>query len=426
MFHSRRDAMRLEVAGLPGAAREELARVDQELFRIWNLGDNALLAWSHADAGILVLSVRHYAIAESIHARDDHGAAMQDAAGYINEILAGPKHLAPDEFARVCGTFDSAPHAVRCALPAGDTRVGEAISEMVRCYGVSLVRNRAVVLLDAVAFSLRSPLDQMSMLNSLAYSVNSAYGQLLTKGIEIDFARTTTGDGFYIWNRATTPEANTELYKLMMLLLADNAIAQGKARSPWVPKLRAAFHVGEHYEFHQVEGLNPTNFSYIVGQVTVDLQRMVEHALPGQILLGDFVAPLGDAGSGRTIRHDTLAFVENTAATLEQLAGLDISGGRIRDIRCYLTGFRAAGGNYLVNRYRLVDKHGTTRAVYNAKINIHRESAEPVFLGLQSEDLGAFKASRVESLGPLQVASVSASASAPQSTLLSRPPRLAS
>jgi hypothetical protein len=64
---------------------------------------------------------------------------------------------------------------------------------MVRCYGVSLVRNRAVILLDAVKFSLQPPLDQMAMLNSLAYSVNSAYGQLLSKGIQIDFARTTTG-----------------------------------------------------------------------------------------------------------------------------------------------------------------------------------------------------------------------------------------
>ena len=54
---------------------------------------------------------------------------------------------------------------------------------MVRAYGVSLVRNRAVMLLDAVEFSLQSPLDQMAMLNSLAYSVNSAYGQLLSKDI---------------------------------------------------------------------------------------------------------------------------------------------------------------------------------------------------------------------------------------------------
>ena len=38
------------------------------------------------------------------------------------------------------------------------------------------------------------------------------------------------------------------------------------------------------------------------------------------------------------------------------------------------------------------------RTVYNAKINIHRAGTKPIFLGIQSEDLGAFNASKVESL----------------------------
>src|SRR5262249_55913962 len=149
------------------------------------------------------------------------------------------------------------------------------------------------------------------------------------------------------------------------------------------------FHVGEHYEFHQVDGLNPTTFSYIVGKVTVDLARMLESARPGQILLGDFVTQLDGTGTGLPIRYDTLAFVENTAATLGQLCGLDISGGRIANIRCYLTGPRL-GGQYMVNRYYVRDKHATTRVVYNAKMNIHRDRAEPIYLGIQHAGLGAF------------------------------------
>ncbi len=96
--------------------------------------------------------------------------------------------------------------------PGGDVDT-ELISDLVRRYGVSLVRGRAVVLLDAVEFSRHSPLEQMAMLNSLAYSVNSAYRQLLSKDIQVNFARTTTGDGFYIWNRAKTVDANNALYK---------------------------------------------------------------------------------------------------------------------------------------------------------------------------------------------------------------------
>src|SRR5262249_27081919 len=157
------------------------------------------------------------------------------------------------------------------------------------------------------------------------------------------------------------------------------------AQNPWVPKLRAAFHVGEHYEFQQVDGLNPTTFSYIVGKVTVDLARMLEGALPGQILLGDFVTQLDATGTGLPIRYDTLAFVENTAATLGQLRGLDIAGGRIRNIRSYLTGPPMGGGQFMVNRYYIRDKHRTTRVVYNAKINIPREKAEPIYLGIRHD-----------------------------------------
>ncbi len=86
---------------------------------------------------------------------------------------------------------------------------------------------------------------------------------------------------------------------------------------------------------------------------------MIERALPGQILLGDF---------------------------------------RIDNIRCYVTGKSLGGGRYMANRYHIVDKHGTTRTVYNAKINIHRANAEPTFLGIQSEELQSFAAARVDSL----------------------------
>src|SRR5258705_8927064 len=330
--------------GLAPQAREEIARLDDALYTLWNLGDNVIIAWTFKGQEVRFLSVRHYAIPEAIHASLPHQEGMTDTVKFINSLLSGPKFLVPEVFERACGVFDAKPEIINVHFRIEYDLDIELISSLVRRYSVSLVRGRAVVLLDAVELTLRSPLDQMSMLNSLAYSVNSAYGQLLTKGIKINFARTTTGDGFYIWNRATTPEANVELYKLMMMVLADNAIAQRKARSSWVPKLRTAFHIGEHYEFHQVEGLNPTTFSYIVGQVTIDLSRMIERALPGQILLGDFRIETIEEKTRRKIRYDTLDFVETTAATLEQLRGLDISGGSIDDIRCYLTGASSGGG----------------------------------------------------------------------------------
>lgn len=263
----------------------------------------------------------------------------------------------------------------------------ELVNSLVTRYGVSLVRERAVLLLDAVGFSLRSPLEQVAMLNSLSYSVNSAYRQLLSGDVQINFARTTTGDGFYIWNRARTVAANIALYELMMLILADNAIARRKAKRFPVPELRAAFHVGEHYEFYQVEALNPTTFGYIVGQVTIDLSRLIEKGLPGQIILGGFSIDVLEAETGKVGRLETLDFVARTVAILDKLEGLVVGGDRIEKIRCYLTGQRVPGGSFLVNRYDIRDKHGMSRPAYNAKINIYREQVEPIFLGIQHKDL---------------------------------------
>ncbi len=391
-------------AGTEGSApslspriRDALARLDQALFAIWDLGDNVLLAWTHDDGALRFLAVRHYAIAEAVHSSPSQPDQKNNASGFVNDVLSGSKHLAPDRFRQVCREFGTDPQVLNVDFRVGTDVDIELINELVRRYSVSLVRGRAVVLLDAVEFSLQSPLDQMAMLNSLSFSVNSAYRQLLSKEIDVNFARTTTGDGFYVWNRATSPGANVELYKLMMLILADNAVAQRKARSEWVPKLRAAFHVGEHYEFHQVEGLNPTTFSYIVGQVTVDLARMIEKSLPGQIVLGDFVLS-EEVRPGHSTRYDTVDFVESTAATLDYLNGIVISGGRIENIRCYLTGQSLGTGRYMVNRYHIRDKHGTNRVVYNAKINIHRENAEPIFLGIQRDELLAFSTAKVEAL----------------------------
>ena len=140
--------------------------------------------------------------------------------------------------------------------PRNETRI---VDDLVRRYGVSYAPGRAVALFDIVGFSLLSPFEQMTQLNSLSYSLNSAHSKMLEGRMPIDFARSSTGDGFYIWNRehwASTPILH--LYHFMHLVLADNAIARRKAHGRTVPLLRAGFHVGSCYEFHHAEGLNPT------------------------------------------------------------------------------------------------------------------------------------------------------------------------
>ena len=67
-------------------------------------------------------------------------------------------------------------------------------------------------------------------------------------------------------------------------------------------------------------------------------------------------------------------------------------------IRCYLTGQNLGSGHYRVNRFHVSDKHGASRTVYNAKINIHRDKAEPIYLGIRGDNLSAFATTKVESL----------------------------
>lgn len=100
-------------------------------------------------------------------------------------------------------------------------------------------------------------------------------------------------------------------------------------------------------------------------------------------------SPPSDVGFAR---YNTLDFVEKTVATLDQLKGLVVGEEQIENIRCYLTGQAAPRGDFLVSRYQLRDKHGMTRAAYNAKINIHRHRAAAIFLGIQHKDLHPFGA----------------------------------
>jgi hypothetical protein len=76
------------------------------------------------------------------------------------------------------------------------------MSALVQRYGLAYTRNRPVLLVDIVGFSLFPAMEQVVLLESLSHSVNSAYSKLAARNFRINFARSTTGDGFYIWNRA--------------------------------------------------------------------------------------------------------------------------------------------------------------------------------------------------------------------------------
>jgi hypothetical protein len=374
--------------------RSNLIFLDRCLHERWGLGENVILNWCPEGDGIALLTVPHYAIAGYTSSQSDssaRGTLSRPKQEFFQVLLSGRRCLTPSQLSKVGRLLGIESTHLPLREPLKNTPAqNEIIEKMVKRYSITYVPNRGVCLFDIVGFSLLPPFEQMMQLNSLSYSLNSAQSKLLTKRIGVDFSRTTTGDGFYIWNRDLTLEGNVNLYHFMQLALADNAIAHKKATHNTVPRLRACFNVGSSYEFHQSEGLNPTLYNYIVGDVTVDLARVIERALPGQILVGDFRAemPSADAHGGTTQIVESADFVELAMRNVEQLAGLELSGERVDAIRCYLTGTKLANGEFTVRRITLNDKHGMSRRVYNAKVNIYRHNAEPILLGIEDRSLG--------------------------------------
>lgn len=372
--------------------RSNLVHLERCLHSEWSLGQNSILSWTPVDDGLLVLVVPHYAIAEYTAANGTgEDLAQQVSARFITELISGDRQLTLTQMQKVARLLKVEPKSIVLRQPISNHPVEiQIVEKMIRRYGINYVASRAVTLFDIVGFSLLTPFEQMTQLNSLSYSLNSAHSKMLELDVGINFARSSSGDGFYIWNRDHGLEANVNLYHFMHLVLADNAIARSKTTSKAVPRLRACFHVGSCYEFHQAEGLNPTTHDFIVGDVTIELARMIDAALPGQILVGDFLAELkSDSLSATTsqVNLDAVTFLQRAQGNLSKLSGLELSGDKVSAIKCYLTGERLANGNFSIRRLRIKDKHGICRNAYNAKINIYRDKAQPILLGIEDKNL---------------------------------------
>jgi hypothetical protein len=370
--------------------RSNLVHLERCLHEHWSLGQNNILSWAPLDEGILILVLPHYAIAEFTSGQPGSNPPRVSPA-FITELISGDRQLNFEQMQKVARLLEVKPVYLPLRQPlSGHPVETQIIEKMIRRYGISYVASRAVTLFDIVGFSLLTPFEQMTQLNSLSYSLNSAHAKMLDQDVGINFARSSSGDGFYVWNRDDGLEANVNLYHFMHIVLADNAIARSKASSKAVPRLRACFHVGSCYEFHQAEGLNPTMHDYIVGDVTIELARMIEAALPGQILVGEFIASHSqpDPDPAETQAHiDAVTFLQRAQGNLAKLSGLEFSGERVTAIKCYLTGENMGGGQFSIRRLTIKDKHGLSRVAYNAKVNIYREHTQPILLGIEDRKL---------------------------------------
>ncbi|PLW70013.1 hypothetical protein [Pseudohalioglobus lutimaris] len=362
--------------------RGNLKTLEKTLRKQWRLGQNIVLCWSADERGLLVIFVPHYFLG-------NYCALGEDNKGnelFIRELISGDRRMTREEMFEVSDRLQISPTFIKLDTPLSEEpQVLQQVEQLIRRYGLSYVESRAVLLFDIVEFSLYTPFEQASQLNSLSYTLNSAYNKLLARGIEVNFARTTTGDGYYIWNRSLGPEANLDLFYFMLLVVADNAAARSASRGNTVPVIRSGFHIGGHYELYQAEGINPTVFSYIVGDVTIELARMLELAAAEQILVGDFSTQLGE-GALSTAKVSTQAFVAACNRGLESLAGLQLAGKTVGSLGCSLSEHADETGEQVPRRFRITDKHGLSRFAYNLRLSINAGD-EKFQLGLDEHQL---------------------------------------
>jgi hypothetical protein len=382
--------------GMSIVQRGNLRTLEATLRRQWRLGQSIVLCWSADDHGLLVIFVPHYYLGNfcaPVHGRDEQGQdeQAQDNETFIRELISGQRRKDSEELLQICERLDVSPTFIKLDSYLSDEPVVQrGVEQLIKRYGLSYVESRAVLLFDIVGFSLCTPFEQASQLNSLSYSLNSAYNKLLSQGIEINFARTTTGDGYYIWNRDLGPQANRDLFYFMLLVVADNKLAHAASRGNTVPVIRTAYHIGSHYELFQAEGVNPTVFSYIVGDVTIELARMLDKARDSQILIGDFTCEqtTGDEAEREAWQLNSAAFVAACNRDLSLLEGAQLGGSPISGMSCRLTTDGKRGDGFAPLTMPIVDKHGLTRTAYNLQIEIDR-GEQGLSLGLDSTLLSA-------------------------------------
>lgn len=376
------------VSGSPRPDAEALQRVDEALREQWALGARLLLCWAMQPQGLRILWAPHDFLGQFTASMNDRRPEDRLEAlngSFLRRLIAGSRCMSNEDLDGTARRFGLPVDEIGLPgfLPWEGTDFLLAIERTVKRYSISYVESRAAILIDIADFSVFTPFEQTSQLNSLSYSLNSAYGRLLRNGIALDFTRTTTGDGFYVWNRDTGPMASVHLFQFMVLALADNARARRAARGNTAPAIRTAFHIGSHYEFHQADGVNPTLFSYIVGDLTIELARMVASAAPGQILIGDFHAHITTSARDGAfpIEVDTERFVDRARRGLRDLQQLDMDDWPVHQLWCFLSGETGASGGESVRRFRVVDKHQRSRDVYNLMVHIQSLGREPVLLG---------------------------------------------
>lgn len=356
----------------PSASERILRGLNKVFYEHWDFGSNALVGWTKSDSGISIIVVPMLKVFDSA---DSH-----------RRIFQGDRLMDGETFGEVLEALGTRPLEIIFdgALGDADEIIDQGdIGSVFKRYAVTKTVQRAAFLLDIAGFGLCSPEEQAGKLSILGYSLNIAAEKAAEQNIDIDLARSNTGDGFYVWNRQSGFNADVNLFCVLMIALAHQALEHRRVTKAYAPTIRTCFGIGSHYSYYQLNRLDPIGSDYIVGNLTIELARLIDHAGPNQILVADF----GRADEGGGAEVSTERFLDRAGQVLDGLVNLELSATAITGISTYLTGGADADGSFDVRKLRFLDKHGLPHVAYNAKVNIFLEEDAPIYLGLQDSEI---------------------------------------
>jgi len=343
-------------------------------FNLWAFGSNSLVAWTETRLGIDIITVPK--------------VRLFNIENPESRVFHGSRHMDVDEFRQTSKLVDSEPMEIRLDFTIGDDEAGltEAeVEEIFRNYATFKTDYRAVLLLDIVGFSKHTPEAQASQLSTLEFALNIAEESCKQKNLPMEMRRSTTGDGFYIWNRQTGPDADIALFVLMKLFLTYySGLKRAITEKDAAPDIRTAAGVGSHYSFYAPgRDVLYTSDEYIVGDVTIDVARLIGKTNTHQIVIGAFSRP----GKEGEEAYNPEKMIELASEKLKQFHGMPLFGNPVERFTSYITGPKRENGSYKNQKMRVIDKHGFEHICYNAKVNVFLDGDEPYYIGLQHSDL---------------------------------------
>lgn len=342
-------------------------------YDLWRFGSHALVGWRPSRLGIEIITV------PKVRLFSDHAQHLT-VFGEGN-LMRGAEL---DDAARL---LDVQPVELRLEAPVGDGpgQIAPALVEAAfSLFTVTKTQHRAVLLIDIVGFGKATSEQQAAQLTSLEFSLNLAEEMARAHGLAVRFGRTTTGDGFYVWNERQGLRADIDFFCAVALFqILFSALKRAATNASTVPVLRMCLSIGSHFLYRQPRKDGSDGGAFIVGDVTVKVARMISTAMPDQVLIGDFQRPLG-LGQRQC---DAETFLTATSERLSNLGDIRVLGDHIDRIAFYLTGPRSADGRHRPTLISITDKHGFEHRCYNAKLNAFPDVGEPYYCGLQHADL---------------------------------------